>query len=117
MAAQKTEVFWWLLFSAGGMLSAIFLPGHIVFQGLALQLGWLSDDATSYAHMTRLIAHPIAKLYLFALVSLSLFHAGHRLKHVVHDLGLNAKGFLAFLFYGVAILGTVLTGNALIHIG
>ncbi len=117
MAAQKSEAFWWLLFSAGGMLSAIFLPGHIFFQGLAMQLGWIPEDAMSFERMTSLLSHPIAKLYLFALISLSLFHAGHRLKHVVHDLGLEAKGLTAFIFYGVAALGTVLAGNALMHIG
>lgn len=117
MAAQKSEAFWWLLFSAGGMLSAIFLPGHIFFQGLALQLGWIPEDAMSFERMTSLLSHPIAKLYLFALISLSLFHAVHRLKHVVHDLGLDANRLMAFFFYSVAILGTLLAGNALMRIG
>ncbi|MDP3940458.1 MAG: fumarate reductase subunit FrdD [Deltaproteobacteria bacterium] len=117
MAAQKTESFWWLLFSAGGMMSAIFLPGHVFFQGLAMQLGWLPESATSYGRMVELLSHPIAKLYLLALISLSLFHAGHRLKHVVSDLGLEAPGLVAFIFYGVAFLGTGLTVFALANIG
>ena len=117
MPAQKSEPFWWLLFSAGGMMSAIFLPGHVFFQGIAMQMGWLPESATSYGRMVDLLSHPIAKLYLLALISLSLFHAGHRLKHVVADLGLQATGLLAFLFYGVAILGTGLTVFALANIG
>lgn len=117
MAAQKSEAFWWLLFSAGGMMSAIFLPGHVFFQGIAMQLGWLPEGATSYARMVSLISHPIAKLYLLALISLSLFHGGHRLKHMVHDLGFEATGILAVIFYGVAFLGTGLTMLALYRIG
>jgi fumarate reductase subunit D len=116
MSASKIEPFWWLLFSAGGMLSALFLPGHIVFQGIALPFGWLSEEATSYARMQALLAHPIAKLYLFALISLSLFHGGHRLKHTIYDLGLRAMAPLAFLCYGLAIVGTVVLGVALLRI-
>jgi len=117
MAAQKSEAFWWLLFSAGGMMSAVFLPGHVFFQGMAMQLGWLPEQATSYARMVSLISHPIAKLYLLALISLSLFHAGHRLKHMVLDLGFQARGILAVIFYGMAFLGTGLTVVALSKIG
>lgn len=66
MATHKSEPFWWLLFSAGGMMSAIFLPGHAFFQGIALPLGWIPEQALSYERMHALIAHPIAKLYLSA---------------------------------------------------
>jgi fumarate reductase subunit D len=116
MAAPKSEPFWWLLFSAGGMMAAIFLPGHILFQGIALPMGWISHEALSYARVHALLAHPIAKLYLFALISLSLFHAVHRLKHTIHDLGLHAPGVLAFLCYGFAIVGTVFTAVTLFRI-
>ncbi len=116
MAAPRSEPFWWLLFSAGGMLSAIFLPGHVIFQGIAMPMGWIPAQASSYARMHALLSHPIAKLYLFALISLSLFHAAHRLKHTVLDLGLQAGGFLAFAFYGFAILCTAVAGYAIASI-
>ena len=116
MAAPKSEPFWWLLFSAGGMMSAIFLPGHIIFQGIAQPMGWISQEALSYERMHALLAHPIAKIYLLALISLSLFHAVHRIKHTIHDLGLHASGVLAFLCYGLAIVVTAFTAVALIRI-
>ncbi len=116
MTAPKSEPFWWLLFSAGGMLTAIFLPGHVIFQGIAMPMGGIPPDALSYERMHALLSHPMAKLYLFALISLSLFHAAHRLKHTALDLGLHARGFLAFVFYGFAILCTAVAGYAIASI-
>jgi fumarate reductase subunit D len=116
MAAPKSEPFWWLLFSAGGMMSALFLPGHVLWQGIAMPMGWVPAEARSYERMHALLSHPIAKLYLLALISLSLFHAGHRLKHAVHDLGFEAKGFLAVLFYGAATVCTAVAAYALVRI-
>jgi len=72
MAAPKSEFFWWFLFSAGGMMTAIFLPGHVLFQGILLPMGRIPAAQTSYERMHALLSHPIAKLYLFALISLSL---------------------------------------------
>ena len=116
MAAPKSEFFWWFLFSAGGMMTAIFLPGHVIFQGIAMPMGWIPAAATSYERMHALLSHPIAKIYLFAFISLSLFHGAHRLKHTVHDLGLHATGFIAFVFYGLAIVCTAVAGWALASI-
>lgn len=116
MTAAKSEPFWWLLFSAGGMLTAIFLPGHVIFQGIAMPMGGIPPDALSYERMHALLSHPMARLYLFALISLSLFHAAHRLKHTALDLGLHARGFLAFVFYGFAILCTAVAGYAIASI-
>ncbi len=116
MTAPRSEPFWWLLFSAGGMMSAIFLPGHVIFQGIAMPLGWIPAEQSSYARMHALLSHPIAKLYLFTLISLSLFHAAHRLKHAAADLGLHATGLLAFVFYGFAIFCSAMAGYALVLI-
>ena len=116
MAAPKSEFFWWFLFSAGGMMTAIFLPGHVLFQGILMPMGRIPAAQTSYERMHALLSHPIAKLYLFALISLSLFHGAHRLKHTIHDLGLHATGFIAFVFYGLAILCTAVAGWALASI-
>ncbi len=116
MAAPRSEPFWWLLFSAGGMMTAIFLPGHLIFQGIALPLGWIPSEAITYERMHALVSHPIAKLYLFTLLFLSFFHGAHRLKHVLYDLGVKAQRPPAFLCYGLAFVMTILAGLALVKI-
>jgi len=44
---------------------------------------------------------------LFILISLSLFHALHRIRFILVDLGLKeAKGMIATVCYGIAFVGT-----------
>ena len=62
MTAPKSEPFWWLLFSAGGMLTAIFLPGHVIFQGIAMPMGGIPPDALGYERMHALLSNPMAKI-------------------------------------------------------
>ena len=68
----------------GGMLAALLIPIHLFLFGLAFPLGWL--PAPQYAELMSLIAHPIARIYLFVLCSLPLFHWAHRFRYFVFDL-------------------------------
>ena len=105
---DKTEPFLWGLFSAGGVVAALFVPIHIIIAGLAVPLGLLGADAVGYTHMRALLGNPLVKLYLFVLVALPLFHAAHRLRFALKDMGLKAPGqILGMLLYSGAILGTV----------
>ncbi len=105
---DKTEPFLWGLFSAGGVVAALFVPIHIIIAGLAVPLGLLGADAVGYTHMRALLGNPLVKLYLFVLVALPLFHAAHRLRFALKDMGLKAPGqILGMVLYSGAILGTV----------
>ena len=42
MVKRHPEPFLWLLFSAGGVVSALLLPIHLLLFGLAIPLGWVS---------------------------------------------------------------------------
>ncbi|MES4792527.1 MAG: fumarate reductase subunit D, partial [Chloroflexota bacterium] len=54
--------------------------------------------------------HPLARLYLFGVITFCLFHGGHRTLLTLMDLGLKSlRPVLAVLFYGGAILGAALT--------
>ncbi len=107
---KTTEPFWWALFSVGGVVAAFLVPIHLFLHGIAVPLGWLPADVTSYERMRALFEHPLVKLYLLVLITLPFYHWAHRFRSILHDLGLT--GFrrpIAILCYGAAVIGTVAT--------
>ena len=103
----------WLLFSAGGVVAAVFLPIHILLFGLAFPLGWL--DPPRYEALRALVAHPLARVYLFVLCSLPLFHWAHRFRYTLYD-GLQIKHLNELIVpfcYGGAVIGTAIAGYLL----
>lgn len=106
---KNNDPFWWTLFGAGGTFSAFFIPVHIILLGIAIPLGWVA--APDYKSLVELVQHPIARIYLFALISLSLFHWAHRFRYTLYD-GLQLKHleqYIVVFCYGSAIVGTVLS--------
>ena len=113
MERQSNEAFFWMLFSAGGVVAAILIPIHLLLFGLASPLGWL--HAPSYDHLTGLVRSPLVKIYLFVLCSLPLFHWAHRFRYTLYD-GLQVKHLNEVIFtlcYGGAVAGTALAGYLL----
>ena len=113
MARQSNEAFFWVLFSAGGVVAAILIPVQLFLFGLAIPLGWV--PAPSYDHLMSLVRMPLARIYLFVLCSLSLFHWAHRFRYTLYD-GLRVKHLNEVIFtlcYGGAVLGTVIAGYLL----
>lgn len=103
----------WLLFSAGGMASALVMPVLVLVMGVAIPLGWLApiDHARLYA----IFLHPVTRLVLFGVCALSLFHWAHRFKYTLYD-GLQVKHLnelLNALCYGGAVVGTIVAGYIL----
>ena len=97
----------WLLFSAGGVLSALLMPSLLFLFGLAFPLGWL--EPPTYEHLLAVVRHPIARLAVFVLCMLSLFHWAHRFRYTLYD-GLQIKHLnevIAVLCYGGAIVGSI----------
>jgi fumarate reductase subunit D len=89
---------------AGAGVSALLMPATIVITSLGVALGWIDEEG-----LWRLLHNPWVRVYLFILISLSLFHAAHRLRFVLVDLGLKAiRNLIALVCYGSAIVGTVL---------
>jgi succinate dehydrogenase subunit D len=104
------EPIFWSLFSAGGFVAALLIPAHVVILGIAFAAGWLPKEALSYDRVLHLVRHPIAKLYLLALVALPLYHWAHRFRFAIHhQFGIHGlKRLVAVGCYGTAIAGTVL---------
>jgi len=104
---RPIEPFLWLLFSAGGVMSALFAPVLIFLFGLAFPLGWLSPP--DHARVLSVIGHPLGRLGIFVVCSLSLFHWAHRFRYTLYD-GLQIKHLneaINSACYGGAILGTI----------
>src|SRR5436189_347849 len=109
----RIEPFLWTLFSAGGVVAAFLVPVHLFLWGLAFPLGWIQSP--SYERIMGLVAHPAARVYLFVLCSLPLFHWAHRFRYTLYD-GLQIKHLNELIIpfcYGAAIAGTAGAGDPL----
>jgi fumarate reductase subunit D len=101
--ARSNEPIFWSLFAAGGMVAAMLMPITIVLTGFFVSCGCLTEE-----RMLEVVRHPLGRIYLFALISLPLFHAAHRLRFTLVDMGMKAYDkTLAGLFYGGAFVGTI----------
>lgn len=118
MSKRSNEPIFWLLFGAGGMLSALLGPALVLITGIAVPLGLgFSPDALSYDKVHAVAQHWLGKGFLFAVVSLFLWHAGHRIFHSLHDFGIHAGSFARAVCYGVPAVATVIAAAALLSIG
>ncbi len=105
--------FLWAVFSAGGTIAALLFPVHLFLTGLAFPLGWL--EAPSYDVLLGLLRHPMARLYVFVLISFPLFHWAHRFRYTLYD-GLQLKhltALIAVLCYGAALAGSAMAAYTL----
>jgi fumarate reductase subunit D len=116
MRKRSNEPFLWLLFSAGGVVSAMLMAIHLLLFGLAFPLGWLEEP--SYESLRTLAGHPITRVYLLAFCALPLFHWAHRVRFTLYD-GLQIKHLnevINIFCYGVAVLGTILAAYLVLRI-
>ena len=115
---RSTQPIFWLLFGAGGMLSATIGAMLVFITGIAMPLGLaLPADSLSYENVLAFHRHWAGKAFMLAVISLFLWHGVHRIFHSLHDFGVPARGASALGCYGVALTGTVVAGVALFAIG
>jgi fumarate reductase subunit D len=113
MSKKSLEPLLWTLFSAGGVVTALVLPIHILLFGVLIPLGVLATRGGSY--LGPLVRHPVTCVYLFVVCVLALFHAAHRFRFTLYD-GLQIKHLnelIAVFCYGGAIAGSVWAGYLL----
>ena len=108
----------WLLFGAGGMLSALFGPALIILTGIMLPRGWgLPARFFDYPHVLAFVHHPLGKLVLLAVISLFLWHGAERIFLTLKDMRAGSLSLLRLMTYGVAALLTLVTFALLLAIG
>ena len=114
---RSSQPVFWLLFGAGGMLSATLGAMLVFITGIAIPMGVLGADSLSYDNMLAFHRHWTGKAFTFAVISLFLWHGAHRIFHSLHDLGIKARTTSVIACYGLALLGSVAAGLALLSIG
>lgn len=108
----------WLLFGAGGMLSALFGPALIILTGFMLPHGWgLPASFSDFRHVLAFVCHPIGKLVVLAVIALFFWHGAERLFLTLKDMRAGALPVLRLMTYGVAALLTLVTIALLLAIG
>lgn len=113
----SAEPLLWMLFSAGGVASALTLPILAFVFSVAVPLAWL--PAPDYTRLLSLVQHPVTRLVLFFVCSLSLFHWAHRFRYTLYD-GLQIKHLnelVNALCYGGAMVGSAIAAYLFIGVG
>jgi fumarate reductase subunit D len=105
------HLFWWFMFSQGGVLAALLVPVHILVQGILGPLGIVPVVDRHYDTWIRILGNPIVKVYLLVLIAVPFFLFAHRLRYLLVDLGVSgAKSVPAqVIFYGGAVAVTLVT--------
>ncbi len=89
----------------------MLLPALVVITGIAVPAGWVSES-----DLLDLVRNPLVRLVIVGLVSLFLFHWAHRFRYALVDLGLRRLGKQAWIFYGLALGGTLIAGVAALRL-
>ena len=105
------HLYWWFLFSQGGVIAALLIPVHVLVQGILGPLGIVPVVDRHYDTWVRVLGNPLVKLYLLVLIAVPFFHFAHRLRYLLVDFGVPAAKSLPAqaVFYGGAVLVTVVT--------
>jgi len=117
MKRSNAPIFW-LLFGAGGMLSALLGTMLVFITGIAVPLGWpLRSTTMSYPFMLSFAQHWLGKGFLFIVIALFAWHAMHRIFHSLHDIGIRTGTAAKLVCYGGALLITAVAAASLLSLG
>lgn len=115
---RSNAPFFWLLFGAGGMVSALLGSALVIITGLATPLGLvLGSDFMDYARMQALAQNLVGKGFVLVVIALFAWHAAHRIFHSLHDVGIPSGTLAKLLCYGSALVMTLVTAYSLLRIG
>ncbi len=83
------------------------LPALVVVTGFALPY-WIGDTSeAAYGQLEETLSAWFVRLPLMAVIGLSFFHCGHRIRHTLTDMGVRAAPALLWVVcYGGAMAGT-----------
>ena len=107
----------WLLFGGGFMVGCLLLPAYIFVLGVAHPMGWVPEGALAFERIHPLASGLIGRIVLLHLIVLPLWNAANHLRHYVIDWGhYDEDGWVAPLFYTLALVGTIVAVVAVIRI-
>jgi fumarate reductase subunit D len=118
MTRRSNAPIFWLLFGAGGMLSALLGPALVFITGIAAPLGWPpASGLMDHARMLAFARNPLGKVFVFSVIALFAWHAAHRIFHSLHDIGLKAGTPAKIVCYGSALTLTLIAAASLLSLG
>ncbi len=80
----SNEPLFWALFSAGGMVTALLFPILIVVTGFIVPA-----EGIEFGGLDSLFGNALIRLIVFGVAFVTFFHAAHRIRHTLKDLGLR----------------------------
>ncbi|MDZ7842758.1 MAG: fumarate reductase subunit FrdD [Gammaproteobacteria bacterium] len=113
--ARSNKPMLWLPFAAGGTLAAFVLPA-LMLSLLLAALGIFPTQAVSYERLQAFAGHPLGKGALLVFLLLLVWHAAHRLRMTLQDLGvrrLETRLWAARICYAAAAAASALIVYAL----
>ncbi len=114
---RSNQPVFWVLFGAGGMLSALLGAALVFVTGIAAPLHWLPTRTMGYEGVLAFCRNGAGKAFVFAVISLFLWHGAHRIYHSLHDLGLHTGMVAKAACYGLAAAATILAAATLLQLG
>ena len=113
--SKSNEPVLWLLFSAGGMISAMVFPILLIITGVILPFELAGEVTFERIHYA--VKNPVVKLVLFFVIALPFFHWAHRFRFTLIDIGLKLMSLLfSLLCYGDAITRTIVAAFIFLRI-
>lgn len=100
----SSEPFFWSLFSAGGVITALLIPVLIVLTGFVLPA-----EEITFSHLDDLFSNILAKIVIVGVATLAFLHWANRFRHTLNDMGLPKSLFVpvSVLSYVTAVAGSV----------
>lgn len=118
MKKRSNAPFFWLMFGAGGMLSALLGVALVFITGLAAPLGWvLKPGFMDYPRALAFAQNFVGKGFVWVVITLFAWHAAHRIFHSLHDVGIHNGVVAKLLCYGSAFAMTLVAAACLLRIG
>ena len=97
----SNEPFFWAIFSAGGMIVAFLMPVLIIITGFLVPAG-----GVEFEQLDNLFGNWLVRLIIFGVAFFTFWHAAHRIRHLLKDLGLRSGATpLAVVCYLAALAG------------
>lgn len=112
--AKSNKPIVWGPFAAGGTLTAFLTPVLILVTLFAI-VGPVPHGLT-YDALHAFTQSTVAKLAIFAVITLSLWSSAHRLRITFYDFGARCDALIATLAYLAAAVGTAALAVVLIRI-
>jgi fumarate reductase subunit D len=81
---RTSEPFFWSLFSAGGVITALLAPVLIIVIGFLVP-----GNQVTFHRLHEIVTNPFGRLVVFGLASLTFFLCAHRLRHTLTEVGLK----------------------------